>query len=127
MDNFAQLYKNCETRIDLLLSSVGLDGEITDIKNNLLLSMYLDFVGRVFSTPENKKISDKLSSLNGNISFEDFEKTINESRANIEQNPVVIEAALKDSTCSVLVDFITELEPKLTAEKTAELRKLITP
>ena len=125
MDDLNQLYKKCGVTIDLVFSSVGLAEDTEEIKNNLLLSVYLNFIKQVFSAPENKELLDKLGTLNGNVSFEDFERVINEGKNHFEQNSSGFPDVLKKSTVSALQDFITELEPKLTPEKVAELRKLI--
>ncbi|MBU0576184.1 hypothetical protein KJ654_00790 [Patescibacteria group bacterium] len=107
-----------------ILSSIGMS-EADDTKNNLFLSTYIRFIKEVYKSPENKELLDKITALNENVSFEDFEKVINEGKIHLKQNSLSFPDVLKKSTISVLQDFITELEPKLTLEKAAELRKLL--
>lgn len=125
MDNFAQVYKKCEDIVLGVLSALNL-GEEKSVKNNLFLSIYIHFIKEVYKSPENKELLDKTTALNENVSFEDFERVVNEGKTYLEQNSSNFPDVLKKSTVSALQDFVTELEPKLAPEKTAELRKLIT-
>lgn len=120
-----QTYSNCDKVVSTILSSVGISGETKDTKNNLLLSVYIRFIKEVYKSPENKELLDKITALNENISFEDFEKVVNEGKTHLEHNSVSFPDVLKKCTAFVLQDFITELESKLTAEKVVELRKLV--
>lgn len=107
-----------------VLSALNLS-EDKNTKNNLFLSTYIRFIKEVYKSPENKELLDKITALNENMSFEDFERVINEGKAHFEQNSSSFPDVLKKSTVSVLQDFITEFEPKLATEKIAQLKKLI--
>ncbi|KKR15128.1 MAG: hypothetical protein UT44_C0041G0005 [Candidatus Levybacteria bacterium GW2011_GWA1_39_32] len=124
MDNSAQVNKKCESVVLNVLSTLNLSEE-KDIKTNLFLSIYIRSIKEVYKSPDNKELLDKITALNENVSFEDFEKVVNEGKTHLEQNSSNFPDVLKRSTVSVLQDFITELEPKLTAEKVAELRKAL--
>lgn len=118
-------YSNCDKMISSILSSIGVFEETNNTKNNLFLSIYIRFVKEVYKSPENKELLDKITALNENVSFEDFEKVVNEGKAHLEQNSSNFPDVLKRSTVSVLQDFVAEIEPKLTPEKAAEVRKII--
>lgn len=120
-----QTYSNCDKMISTILSGMGVFEETNNTKNDLLLSIYTRFIKEVYKSPENKELLDKITALNENVSFEDFERVINEGKAHLEQNSSSFPDVLKKSTVSVLQDFITELEPKLAPEKVVELRKLL--
>jgi len=124
MDNSAQVNKKCESVVLNVLSTLNLSEE-KDIKTNLFLSIYIRSIKEVYKSPDNKELLDKITALNENVSFEDFEKVVNEGKTHLEQNSSNFPDVLKRSTVSVLQDFITELEPKLTSEKVAELRKAL--
>ena len=120
-----QTYSSCDKMVSTILLDIGVFEETNSTKNNLLLSVYTRFIKEVYKSPENKGLLDKITALNENVSFEDFERVINEGRAHLEQSSSNFPDVLKKSTVSVLQDFITELEPKLTPEKAAELRKVL--
>lgn len=120
-----QVYSSCDKTISSILSSLGVLEESNNSKNNLLFSIYLNFMNQVLNLPENKDLLDKVTSANTNVSFTDFEKIIGEGRARLKVEESVLPDVLKKSAIKVLQDYVSELEPKITPEKSEELRKII--
>lgn len=125
MNNFNEAYQNSVELVAKVVAGLGLTDGVEEIKNNLLFSIYLQFMQQAVEATENKAWINKLSTVRSGISFEDFNTIVTEGKLYLEEHDTDQIVVLKNATNKVLQDYIIALAPKLSAEKTIELKKFL--
>ena len=110
--------------IEKLLNLVGYKDDRNKVKADLVNASYLNFVAIASENPNIKPLL--LASPEQDIPFEEFEKKVEEVKIILEKHDFDFVTNFKKAMKQTISDFASELEPKLTSDKTAELRKLVT-
>ena len=125
MSNFNQAYQVSVELVTSIISNLGLADETGEIKNNLLFSIYLQFINQAADATQNKALIDKLSTVKNPISFEDFSRVVEEGKTYLQAHESDQVEILKNATSKILQDYLTQLESKLPPQKVTELKQLI--
>lgn len=116
--------QNFLQKIDRLLSVVGPETRVEELKTNLLAGLYLDLTTKIGLDPQNRPFLDQMAS-NPPKTVEEFDKNITFAGEKLKETGFNIEKSIAESSKSVLESFISKIEPKLAPEKATELKKIV--
>lgn len=119
-----QQYQKFEESIEKLFSSLSLESEKEEIKKNIIASLYFNYLAAIMNLIQDDSFKQKLKNPE-ELSSDDFNVLVEEGKKVLTGSNINYEETFTNSCNTVLNDFISELEPKLTPEKTAELRTII--
>lgn len=96
----------------------------SEIKSNLLASVYLDFIHTLASDSKNKQLIDNIAKITP-ATPQEFDQVVAPVKQQLNDSGINIESLLLKCSNQILKDFITDLQPNLTPEKAEQLRKII--
>lgn len=108
--------------INHVLDFIGADQKNDKTKAKLITSAYLNFTRLLAESPGNQEILSSLKEKDLS-EYSDFEKSVNQITKHLEKQET--DSLLGEAMKETLEDFISNLELKLTPEKTEELKKIV--
>lgn len=125
MDNQTNLVELFSKTIDEMLHKVDVSVVGKTTHDNLLSSAIMNFSRMVAEENENIDKVSKTIKPEDYSSQENLEKAVNRVIEELSLDKNSAYSSLRKAMKETLEDFISNLEPKLTPEKTEELKKIV--